>query len=231
VVGLEEKRSKVLIKGTKDGLLFHLADDGDFEDILNELALKLREAPEHFFDGPTMDVTIQVGSRMLTADEEAALRAVFHGHRNLVVRRIVADTQTITLPRQHSPIRVISGTVRAGQVLTFEEDVLLLGDVNPGGILQSAGDVLILGALRGIAHAGCRGARDRIIAAALFVPTQLRIADQLSRPPEEWSKNDWAMQFAYLDGEHIYIDQIQHLSRIRPEAGLYFQMEGERANG
>ena len=231
VVGLEEKRSKVLIKGTKEGLLFFLADDGDFGEILEELEFKLQEAHDHFFDGPVTDVTIQAGNRILTEDQETALRAVFDGHKNLVVRRILSDDLTFPLRRQQPPIRVVSGTVRSGQVLTFDEDVLLLGDVNPGGVLQSAGDVLILGALRGIAHAGCRGARDRIIAASLFVPTQLRIADQLSRPPEGWSRADWVMQFAYLEGERIFIDQIHQLSRIRPEVGLYFQKEGERANG
>lgn len=231
MVTLEEKRNKVRIKGTKDGLVFFLADDGDFEGVLQDLTFHLQEAHDQFFNGPAMDVTIQTGRRILTVEQETALRAVFDGHHNLHIRRIESDAHAHPYRRQPMPIRIISGTVRSGQVMTFDEDILLLGDVNPGGILQSAGDVLILGALRGIAHAGCRGARDRIIAASLFAPTQLRIADRLSRPPEEWSEADWVMQFAYLDGERIFIDQIQQLSRIRPEIGLYFQKEGERANG
>ena len=231
MVALGEQRNNVLIKGTKDGLVFVLAEDGDFAEILEELAFKLQEAHDQFFHGPATDVTIQTGNRSLTVEQEAALRAVFDGRQNLVVRRIESAAPASPQRRQQPQIRVVSGTVRSGQVWTFDEDVLLLGDVNPGGLLQSAGDVFILGALRGIAHAGCRGDRDRIIAASLFVPTQLRIADQLSRPPEGWERADWAMQFAYLEDEQIFIEQIHQLSRIRPEVGLYFLKEGERANG
>lgn len=228
---MEGKRSRVIIKGTKEGLLFMLEDEADFAEVLSELEFKLQEAHEHFFAGPIMNVTIQLGRRTLTAAQEVALRDVFKAQKSLVIREIQSDSPYLPLAFHTQNMRIISGTVRSGQVLKYEQDVLLLGDVNPGGMIQAAGDVLILGALRGIAHAGCKGARDRIIAASLFVPTQLRIADQISRPPEEWSEADWVMQFAYLEGERIFIDQIHHLSRIRPELGLYYLKEGERANG
>jgi len=231
VVAVEGKRSRVIIKGMKDGLLFLLEDEADFAEVLSELEFKLQEAHEHFFDGPAMNVTIQLGRRALTAAQEEALRQVFAGQKSLVIREIRSDSPSLLQASHTRNLRIVSGTVRSGQVLRYEQDVLLLGDVNPGGIIQSAGDVLVLGALRGIAHAGCRGARDRIIAASLFVPTQLRIAGHISRPPEEWSEADWVMQFAYLEGDRIFIDQIHHLSRIRPELSLYFLKEGERANG
>src|SRR5699024_6098067 len=70
---------------------------------------------------------------------------------------------------------------RSGQVLRVEGDLLLIGDVNPGGKVVATGDIYIMGNLRGIAHAGINGNRKAIIAASYMKPTQLRIADYISR--------------------------------------------------
>ena len=36
-------------------------------------------------------------------------------------------------------------------------DLLLIGDVNPGGTVMAGGNIFIMGSLKGIAHAGCYG--------------------------------------------------------------------------
>src|SRR5699024_12438240 len=57
---------------------------------------------------------------------------------------------------EHS-LKSISQIVRSGQVLDIEGDLLLIGDVNPGGEVRATGDIYILGKLHGIAHAGTKG--------------------------------------------------------------------------
>ncbi|MCK9911653.1 hypothetical protein MXD81_21035, partial [Microbacteriaceae bacterium K1510] len=81
----------------------------------------------------------------------------------------------------------------------YDGDILLLGDVNPGGTVKSTGSIYVLGSLRGIAHAGINGDDQVIIAAASMLPTQLRIAQVISRPGEEWAENTGATEFAYLE--------------------------------
>ena len=77
------------------------------------------------------------------------------------------------------------GTVRSGDQLEAAGSLLVLGDVNPGGVVKAAGHVLVWGRLRGIAHAGCHGDAEARIVALQLRPLQLRIADVVARGPED----------------------------------------------
>src|SRR5690606_26483256 len=96
-------------------------------------------------------------------------------------------------------------------------------DVNPGGVVVSEGDLYVIGSLKGTAHAGCKGDELAVIAASFMKPTQLRIANVFSRPPDEWDleHNDLYMEFAYLDQGRMELDKITQLQRIRPETLLF----------
>ncbi len=76
-------------------------------------------------------------------------------------------------------------TVRSGVEIRHPGTVIILGDVNPGGIVIADGDIIIWGRLRGIAHAGAGGNRECLIMALQMEPTQLRIADAVARSPEK----------------------------------------------
>ena len=100
------------------------------------------------------------------------------------------------------------GTVRAGEHLEVDGAVLVLGDVNPGARISARGDVLIWGRLRGIAHAGCHGARHARIVALQLRPLQLRIADAVARGPEE-PPPEGVTEQARLEGDEIAISAAQ----------------------
>lgn len=76
-------------------------------------------------------------------------------------------------------------TVRSGVEIRHPGTVVVLGDLNPGGIVVADGDILVWGRLRGIAHAGAAGNRECLIMALQMEPTQLRIADAVARAPEK----------------------------------------------
>ncbi len=77
------------------------------------------------------------------------------------------------------------GTLRSGEVLEFDNDVLILGDINPGAIVLAGGNVMIWGRLLGIAHAGKNGNTQAKIIALQLRPVQLRIANKVARGPKE----------------------------------------------
>src|SRR5690606_18406440 len=112
--------------------------------------------------------------------------------------------------------KVFRRVVRSGQVLQVKGDVLLIGDVNPGGKIASTGDVYVLGRLKGIAHAGVNGNKQAIIAASYMKPTQLRIANHISRAPDYESDGVY-MECGFVDSEQdkIMIDRLQQLTRKR----------------
>lgn len=76
-------------------------------------------------------------------------------------------------------------TVRSGQTIESEGNLVVIGDVNPGGIVMARGNIVIIGALRGMAHAGCDGNKEAIVVAFYLHPTQLRIANIIARKPDE----------------------------------------------
>ncbi|MBW4561854.1 MAG: septum site-determining protein MinC [Mojavia pulchra JT2-VF2] len=76
-------------------------------------------------------------------------------------------------------------TVRSGVEIRHPGTVIILGDLNPGGIVVADGDILVWGRLRGIAHAGAGGNRECLIMSLQMEPTQLRIADAVARAPEK----------------------------------------------
>ena len=97
------------------------------------------------------------------------------------------------------------GTLRSGDHVQADGDVLVLGDVNPGATLSATGHVLVWGRLRGTAHAGREGDRRARIVALQLRPLQLRIADVVARGPDDLPQVGLAEQ-ARLDGDAIVIE-------------------------
>ncbi|QGU00045.1 Septum site-determining protein MinC [Candidatus Syntrophocurvum alkaliphilum] len=86
---------------------------------------------------------------------------------------------------------LINRHLRSGQKFFNEGNIVILGDINPGAEVIAGGNILVMGSLRGMAHAGCFGDETAVITAYRLSPTQLRIANHITRPP---------------DGEKIIVD-------------------------
>jgi septum site-determining protein MinC len=210
-------KPSVTIKGTKEGLVFFIDDSRPFSAVLKELKYKLDQTnASHIWDGPNMKVKIKLGQRQITKFEEIAIRELFSIKKNLLIQGFESEGMPYLLEEQLG-IEMLVGTVRSGQVLTHTGDLLLLGDVNPGGAIQSTGCIYVLGSLRGLAHAGSKGDKTAIIAASIFRPTQLRISDIISRPPDKWDESEVGMRFAYLANNQIIVDKTNHLIQVRPD--------------
>lgn len=80
---------------------------------------------------------------------------------------------------------LIQRTLRSGQSVSHDGNVVILGDVNPGAEVLASGNIIVMGSLRGVVHAGAKGDTDAIILAFRLRPTQLRIGNHITRPPEE----------------------------------------------
>lgn len=75
-------------------------------------------------------------------------------------------------------------TVRSGQVIKSNGNVVIIGDCHPGCEIHAAGDITVWGILGGIAHAGCNGNTKARIRALNLNAIQLRIADSYARRPD-----------------------------------------------
>ncbi|MCI8336050.1 MAG: septum site-determining protein MinC [Peptococcaceae bacterium] len=79
---------------------------------------------------------------------------------------------------------LLQKTLRSGQSIHYDGNVVVLGDVNPGAEIVAAGHIVVFGALRGVVHAGASGEAGATVTAFSLAPTQLRIASLITRPPD-----------------------------------------------
>ncbi|MCQ4088170.1 septum site-determining protein MinC [Saccharibacillus sp. JS10] len=222
------KRNLVTIKGTKEGLVFRLDETIPFDDLLNELQEMLEHSHQTILSGPLVAIDIQFGSRDLSDEQKLQILDVMRSKRNLLVRSIEGSKSTELRENAvlRTPITTISGMVRSGQVLRHDGNLLFLGDVNPGGSIVCTGDIYILGALRGMAHAGSEGSEHAIVGASYLAPTQLRIAEVISRPPDHAEESsahphETQMEFAYLQDGQMQIDKMANIARLRRDLNVF----------
>jgi septum site-determining protein MinC len=131
------------------------------------------------------------------------------------VRRHPEDVPASTKdkPSEEAASAFVCHTVRSGQRIQSEGDVVVIGDVNPGAELVAGGSIAVMGTLRGMAQAGCFGDEQAVVAANQLMPTQLRIAKKIAIPPE---------------GEH-YAPTRPEIARIRDGAIVIEEVESGKA--
>lgn len=98
-------------------------------------------------------------------------------------------------------------TLRSGQRVEHEGDVLVLGNVNPDSYITAYGNIIIIGTLRGVVHAGYNGNESAVVIAMKMAPQQLRIANHNARPPDDMEIPD-SPEMAYVENNQIYIEKI-----------------------
>ncbi|WP_066257903.1 septum site-determining protein MinC [Neobacillus drentensis] len=216
-----KKRQNVTIKGTKEGLVLHLDDSCSYEELKRELDHKLSANARTQDERQLTSVKVEIGNRYLTESQQGELKDLIRQKKNFEVDdiesnvitkeeagRLLAETEVVTVSR----------IIRSGQVLEVPGDLLLIGDVNPGGTVIAGGNIFIMGTLKGLAHAGCYGNDQAVIAASSMKPSQLRISDCLNRAPDSIQSNEnREMECAYIDDDRqIIVDRLQVLIQLRP---------------
>jgi septum site-determining protein MinC len=215
-------KQHITIKGVKDGLIFLFDDQCEFAELMDELQYKLEKSHQQLLSGPLVHVHVRLGGRSLEEEHKEQIRSLIRQKGNLLVQSIESEAAAAFGAEDGAQeFKLMTGMIRSGQTVEHDGSLLLLGDVNPGGSVRCTGDIYVLGALRGMAHAGLEGRKDVIIAASLLRPTQLRIADVISRPPEEWMSGDASMEYAYLEDGRMQIDKMNQLARLRKETMLF----------
>ncbi len=93
------------------------------------------------------------------------------------VRKALRETEKL-------PTLYIQRTLRSGQSIASDGNIVIIGDANPGSEIIAKGDITVWGVLGGIAHAGSAGNSYARIRALKMNAIQLRIADIFARRPD-----------------------------------------------
>lgn len=190
------------IKGIKNGFKIVL-NEGPFDEVYNEIIEKVNNTMELFRLKKELVVEIEGGN--LTHDNRCELTK-----RLLEMLDFKAEIRYIgskELEQRKSEVKETiyhEGTLRSGQNIVSEGHLVVLGDVNPGAEISAAGNIVVLGSLKGIAHAGVEGDETATVAALSFCPTQLRIAEIITRAPENAKKGENNPEIARIKDGSIY---------------------------
>ncbi len=215
----------ISFKATVNGLILIMREEDDFDTIYEHVARKL-ESSGRFFKGASLAVKYR--GKKLTAEQEQIIAALISEKANAEIKSFEEDSsipenepeevdKNIDKPRmrlmyfkglEEGVSKFYRGTVRSGQLISFEGNLVVIGDVNPGGEVIATGNVVVMGSLRGMVHAGADGNKDAVVAALSLQPTQLRIADVITRPPDTKETRQGLMpELAYVKDELVYIER------------------------
>jgi len=202
------KSDLITVKGNREGLHIFCQEAAPWREIIAEIKERLTGENKSFFAGAS--VLIELGSRNLSVKEVSLLWQTFEkcgirikGVRTESNEETNADSEAESANKESknkvgqdqeissteyispNPVYIVKRNMRSGQNITFDGNVLVFGDVNPGAEIVASGFIMVMGSLRGIAHAGATGNEKAWIMAYRLQPSLLRIANCIARAPEE----------------------------------------------
>jgi septum site-determining protein MinC len=216
----------VSFKATVNGLVIILHEDSDFDEIYNQIENKVASAGK-FFKGAS--ISVKYRGRKLNNEEERKIVTLLGNKTGAEIKSFDEDVEEVSKPQispntnQSSKIKIkkyffngidegitkfYKGTVRSGQLVNYDGNLVIIGDVNPGGEVIATGNVVVMGSLRGIVHAGADGNKEASVIAFNLQPMQLRIADVITRSPDEkGSRNNFIPELAFVRDDAVYIER------------------------
>ncbi len=208
------KRGNIKFKGVKEGIYLIIKGE-EFDKIVDELDNILEESKD-FFKGAKI---IGIKSDFLSQIEKnEILNIIKYRHRLEVDNEDLSEElKELFNPEEIIEEEIYQGiekgesiflnsTIRSGQLIEFDGNIVIIGDVNPGAMISAMGNIVILGSLKGIAHAGNNGNKNAIIAAYDLSATQLRIADKIGRKPDGYVNEGKIPEIARIEKNEIYIE-------------------------
>lgn len=187
----------ILIKGNKDGIntTIHMNRFVCFEDMLSVLVKKLSKG-KHFYKDTTLVLELDLES--INKKEVEILKETLLTKielKDIVLEDIEKEIEQVN----KKETRVFSGvyegktkfirkTVRGGECIKYQGNIVIIGDINSGAEVQATGNVIVLGRIRGKVNAGANGNTKAVIAAFLLQPELLRIANIIAMSPDDVEK-------------------------------------------
>ena len=126
----------------------------------------------------------------------------------------VSDEEAAIYEISKLPTLYLQQTLRSGQTMSYDGNILLIGDTHPGSEIIAKGDITVWGVLGGIAHAGARGNDFAKIRALKINAIQLRVSGFYARRPDTMNipfiqrVNEFTPEEARVNNKEIAIYKI-----------------------
>lgn len=197
-------KSCISIQTKKDKVILKIEDGVEQKELLQELKKKLTELKNLYKDETTpIFITGKVFKNKEMEQIQEVIQKVlpvevkFDSPKMLGLHGI---KRTFSKEIATSETQFHRGSLRSGQKIEFEGSLVILGDVNAGAEILASENIVVLGILRGMAHAGAKGNKEAIIAAASIESVQIRIANVVKEIERE-EVEDEIKTCAYINEE------------------------------
>jgi septum site-determining protein MinC len=148
-------------------LIMTLNEEADFKILIDSIHDRLKVLKEK----PSMHppyVSLVLGKRKLKPGELLELIDVFMKEDIMLIDSIIAANL------EEQRIEVIESSIRAGQILKFDNSVMVIGDVHSGATIMARNNIYIVGKLMG--NAVVKSKRGKIVS-AIYQNAIVRIYD------------------------------------------------------
>ena len=221
---MNKEEKGIAFKGTSEALIIIIPVDMHYDQVIIQMSEKVRAA-EKFFRGAKLKIVYR--GKILSKDEEEMLAKVMTENSGVIIESIRHEENSKVVERKkpaklsgmplrkiffkeldEGPCKFVRGTIRSGVRVMYEGNVVVLGDANPGSEIVASGNVVVMGVLRGMVHSGANGNREAIVAALKLCPTQLRIADIITRCPDTSGETSLQPEVAMIKDDIIYVEPL-----------------------
>ena len=193
----------VVLKGIRHGVKIVILPGQGFDEVFKEFTLKIEKSLDLL--KVKSQPTIIIEAANLEYDQKVKIQQML---LDLLENKVLISFSEPSVKEVKSAPLYHTGTLRAGQNIFAEGHLIVLGDVNPGAEVTAVGNVVVLGILKGLVHAGATGNREATVVALGMRPTQIRIADIITRAPDGPQLSTNEAEIAYIKNDRIYIDAV-----------------------
>ena len=178
-------KDNILIKKFPNGIKIYLNPDLEFENLLNEVALKFSQSRQFFRDAR---VALSFEERALSEEEERLIISTIQQNSDIEIlcivgknedtdRNFVKAIQKVDFQHTDNYGHFYRGTLKNNQKIELDSSVVILGDVYPGSCIVASKDIIVLGGLYGEAYAGVGSEESHYIVALEMSPEKLKISE------------------------------------------------------
>ncbi|TDX41830.1 septum site-determining protein MinC [Halanaerobium congolense] len=194
-------------QAVSDGIVMNFREGSTFGNIKKAVGLHAAEASD-FFTGVNLYLNLS-GLELAFEQLEELMNLVKNYNQ---VNKIYFTAKKIETEEKNkestSEAVIINRTLRSGQRVKHQANVVIVGDVNPGAEVIAGGDIIVFGRLRGVVHAGAGGSKEAQVAALMLDPTQLRIASLIARSPDDSDSSKLQAERAFIEEDQIIVEKI-----------------------
>ena len=203
----------IIFKASKNKLIV-VFNDGkknfNFNEVRNSFCERLDKSEKFFCGKNKIDFDIEFKGYDFSSEQKEKLTSIFYDKIKVDVdlpkKNFEVKKDSETVGNDDLKSIVYKNSLRSGQFLHYDGNVILIGDVNSGAEIVATGNIFVMGKVKGMLHAGANGNKNCIITALNIFATQIRIADIISCIPEE--KIIKQASRVYISDDKLYISPL-----------------------